>query len=39
MCSRRARLDVAQGLVGDMWSVRPTSSTDDGAPNPEPRSP
>ncbi len=30
-----ARLDEAQGLVGDMWSVRPTSSTDDGAPNPE----
>ena len=21
--------------MGDMWSVRPTSSTDDGAPNPE----
>lgn len=30
-----ARLDTAQGLVGDMWSLRPTSSTDDGEPNPD----
>jgi MOSC domain len=30
-----AHLDPAGGLIGDMWSVRPTSSTEDGSPNPE----
>jgi MOSC domain-containing protein YiiM len=28
-------LDLDRGLVGDMWSRRPSSSTDDGGPNPE----
>jgi MOSC domain-containing protein YiiM len=30
-----AELDLDRGLVGDMWSHRPSSSTDDGGPNPE----
>ena len=30
-----AELDLERGLVGDMWSHRPSSSTDDGGPNPE----
>lgn len=29
------RLDERVGLVGDMWSVRPSSTTADGGPNPE----
>ena len=29
-----AQLDLADGLVGDMWSRRPSSSTSDGGPNP-----
>jgi hypothetical protein len=29
-----ARIERGAGLVGDMWSVRPSSSTDDGGPNP-----
>ena len=29
------RLDVEGGLIGDMWATRPTSSTADGAPNPD----
>jgi len=28
-------LDPETGLVGDMWSTRPTSSTEDGSPNPD----
>ncbi len=28
-------LDLDQGLIGDMWSRRPSSSTADGGPNPE----
>ena len=28
-------LDLALGLVGDNWSVKPTTSTPDGSPNPE----
>jgi hypothetical protein len=28
-------LDLSAGLVGDMWAVRPSSSTPDGGPNPE----
>jgi hypothetical protein len=28
-------LDLELGLVGDDWSVRPTTSTADGSPNPE----
>ena len=31
----RAELDSEVGVVGDMWSVRPSSSTPDGGPNPE----
>lgn len=31
----RARLDEKRGLVGDMWAVRPTSSSADGGPNPD----
>jgi MOSC domain-containing protein YiiM len=27
-------LDLLAGLVGDMWAVRPSSSTADGGPNP-----
>ena len=31
-----ARLDTAQGLVGDMWSLRPTCvDSDDGEPHPD----
>ncbi len=30
----QARLDSKVGLVGDMWSTRPSSSTPDGGPNP-----
>lgn len=29
-----ARLDLAEGLVGDMWHRRPSSSSADGGPNP-----
>ncbi len=29
------QLDLAVGLVGDTWSVRPSSSTPDGSPHPE----
>jgi hypothetical protein len=28
-------LDLEVGLVGDIWSTRPSSSTPDGGPNPE----
>jgi hypothetical protein len=28
-------LDLNAGLLGDMWSRRPSSSTEDGGPNPE----
>jgi hypothetical protein len=28
-------LDVELGLVGDNWSVKPTTTTPDGSPNPE----
>ena len=28
-------LDLELGLVGDMWSVRPSTSTGNGGPNPE----
>lgn len=28
-------LDLVGGLLGDMWSVRPSSSTADGGPNPD----
>jgi MOSC domain-containing protein YiiM len=31
----QARLDLNDGLVGDMWSSKPSSSTADGGPNPE----
>jgi MOSC domain-containing protein YiiM len=31
----RATLDEREGLVGDMWSVRPSPSSADGGPNPE----
>lgn len=31
----RAELDLEVGLVGDMWSRRGSSSTEDGGPNPE----
>jgi MOSC domain-containing protein YiiM len=31
----QARLDLRDGLVGDMWSSKPSSSTADGGPNPE----
>lgn len=31
----RSRVDEERGLVDDNWSVRPTSSTEDGGPNPE----
>ena len=30
-----ARLDVGEGLVGDTWRVRGSSSTADGSPHPE----
>jgi MOSC domain-containing protein YiiM len=30
-----AHLDVAEGVVGDTWRVRGSSSTADGSPNPE----
>lgn len=30
-----AELDTAVGLVGDTWSVRPSSRTGDGSPHPE----
>lgn len=30
-----ATLDPAQGVVGDMWSRRPSKSTPDGSPHPE----
>jgi hypothetical protein len=29
------KLDARLGLVGDMWSDRPSSSTEDGGPNPD----
>ena len=29
------RLDLREGLVGDMWVSRPSSSRGDGKPNPE----
>lgn len=29
------RLELELGLVGDMWATRPTSTTADGAPNPD----
>ena len=29
------RLDLREGLVGDMWIDRPSSSTADGGPNPD----
>lgn len=32
---REGVLDSEHGLVGDMWSVRPSPSTADGGPNPE----
>ena len=32
---REAVLDAEQGLLGDMWSVRPSSSTDGGGPDPD----
>ena len=28
-------LDLEAGLVGDMWAIRPSSSTEDGGPNPD----
>jgi MOSC domain-containing protein YiiM len=28
-------LDLEHGLVGDMWSARPSPSTEDGGPNPD----
>jgi hypothetical protein len=28
-------LDLAEGLIGDTWGVRSTTSTPDGSPNPE----
>lgn len=28
-------LDLDDGLVGDMWARRPSSSTEDGGPNPD----
>lgn len=31
----RGRIDEERGLIEDNWSVRPTSSTEDGGPNPE----
>jgi len=31
----RAELDLVAGLVGDMWSWRPTSDTDDRRPHPD----
>jgi hypothetical protein len=30
-----ARLDLANGLVGDMWWTRPSSKTGDGTPHPD----
>jgi MOSC domain-containing protein YiiM len=30
-----ARLDLDEGLVGDMWHRRPSTSTADGGPNPQ----
>ena len=30
-----ARLDRAEGLVGDTWRVRPSSMTTDGSPHPD----
>ena len=30
----QAELDLVEGLVGDTWSVRPSTSTPDGSPNP-----
>jgi hypothetical protein len=30
-----AQLDLAEGLVGDGWSRRPSSSTPDGSPHPD----
>jgi hypothetical protein len=29
------RLDLVAGLMGDTWSVRPSTSTPDGSPNPQ----
>ena len=31
----QAKLDAETGLVGDTWSVRGSSRTDDGAPHPD----
>jgi len=31
---QQAELDLETGLVGDMWSIRPTSDTDDHLPHP-----
>ncbi len=30
-----AELDLAEGLVGDMWRTRPSSKTDDGSAHPD----
>jgi hypothetical protein len=32
---REGELDATVGLVGDNWSVKPSSSTPDGSPHPE----
>lgn len=31
----QAELDPVQGLIGDSWSMRPSSKTPDGSPHPE----
>jgi hypothetical protein len=32
---QNAELDVGRGLIGDNWTVRPSSRTPDGSPNPD----
>jgi len=32
---QQAELDLDKGVVGDMWSIRPTTDTDDHRPHPQ----